>query len=62
MPDYYEESAEDYYEKTFSIDTSTFLMSIVERLKHGFTILDVGCGSQMDVPQIPRSLLKNIHR
>jgi len=49
MPDYYEESAEDYYRKTFSLDPSTFLTSIAERLKPGCSILDVGCGSGRDL-------------
>ena len=49
MPDYFKESAEDYNKRTFSIDPSTFLTSIVERLKPGCTILDVGCGSGRDL-------------
>ena len=49
MPDYYQESAEDYYEQTFILDPSSFLTSMVERLKPGCSILDVGCGSGRDL-------------
>jgi len=49
MPDYYEESAENYYEKTFSLDPSTFLTATAKRLEPGAKILDVGCGSGRDL-------------
>ena len=49
MPDYYQESAEDYCEKTFGLDPSTFLTATAKRLEPGAKILDVGCGSGRDL-------------
>ena len=49
MPDYYHKNYKAYHEKTFSIDPSSFLQPLAERLRPGASILDVGCGSGRDI-------------
>lgn len=49
MSDYYQKHFRKYHRKTFSIDPSSFLMPLVEHLKPGSIVLDVGCGSGRDL-------------
>jgi SAM-dependent methyltransferase len=49
MTDYYRTHYQDYFNRTRSLDPSEFLMPLVNRLKEGATVLDVGCGSGRDL-------------
>jgi len=49
MPDYYQKNYNAYHEKTFSIDPSSFLAPLSQRLPADAFILDVGCGSGRDL-------------
>lgn len=49
MPDYYQKNYKAYYEKTFSIDPTSFLKPLAQRLPAEAFILDVGCGSGRDL-------------
>ena len=47
--DYYKENYKEYFDRTFSLDPSSFLGPVVERLSSGAMMLDVGCGSGRDL-------------
>ncbi len=47
--DFYEVNATDYFNSTFRIDPSSFLLPLAKNLKPGATILDIGCGSGRDL-------------
>ncbi|MGA8178676.1 MAG: class I SAM-dependent methyltransferase [Desulfobacterales bacterium] len=49
MADYYQENYKAYHEKTFSIDPSSFLTPLAQRLPAEAFVLDVGCGSGRDL-------------
>jgi SAM-dependent methyltransferase len=49
MKDYYQENYIAYHEKTFSIDPSSFLEPLAQRLPPDAFIMDVGCGSGRDL-------------
>ncbi|MEA1948102.1 MAG: class I SAM-dependent methyltransferase [Thermodesulfobacteriota bacterium] len=49
MPDYYQKNFKTYHQKTFSIDPSSFLEPLAQRLPAEAFILDVGCGSGRDL-------------
>ena len=49
MPDYYQNNYKAYHEKTFSIDPSSFLAPLAQRLPPEAFVLDVGCGSGRDL-------------
>jgi len=49
MSDYYQKNYKAYHEKTFSIDPSSFLASLAQRLPPEAFVLDVGCGSGRDL-------------
>ena len=49
MKDYYQDNYKAYHEKTFSIDPSSFLEPLAQRLPPEAFILDVGCGSGRDL-------------
>ncbi len=49
MPDYYQINYKAYHEKTFSIDPSSFLGPLAQRLPPEAFVLDVGCGSGRDL-------------
>jgi len=49
MPKYYQKNYKAYHEKTFSIDPSSFLAPLAQRLPAEAFILDVGCGSGRDL-------------
>ena len=49
MSDYYQKNYIAYHEKTFSIDPSSFLEPLAQRLPPEAFILDVGCGSGRDL-------------
>ena len=49
MQDYYQKNYQAYHEKTFSIDPSSFLKPLAQRLPAEAFILDVGCGSGRDL-------------
>jgi len=46
---YYKENPKEYFERTFSLDPSSFLAPVAERLSSGAMVLDVGCGSGRDL-------------
>ena len=49
MTDYYQKNYKAYHEKTFSIDPSSFLAPLAQRLPPEAFVLDVGCGSGRDL-------------
>jgi SAM-dependent methyltransferase len=49
MSNYYEKNYKAYHEKTFSIDPSSFLSPLAQRLPADAFVLDVGCGSGRDL-------------
>jgi SAM-dependent methyltransferase len=49
MTDYYQKNYKAYHEKTFSIDPTSFLAPLAQRLPPEAFILDVGCGSGRDL-------------
>jgi SAM-dependent methyltransferase len=49
MTDYYQKNYKAYHEKTFSIDPSSFLAPLAQRLPLEAFVLDVGCGSGRDL-------------
>ncbi len=49
MSDFYQENYKAYHEKTFSIDPSSFLAPLAQRLPLEAFVLDVGCGSGRDL-------------
>jgi SAM-dependent methyltransferase len=49
MSDYYQKNYKAYHEKTFSIDPSSFLAPLAQRLPAEAFVLDVGCGSGRDL-------------
>jgi SAM-dependent methyltransferase len=49
MSDYYQKNYKAYHEKTFSIDPSSFLSPLAQRLSADAFVLDVGCGSGLDL-------------
>ena len=49
MIDYYQQNFRTYHEKTFFVDSASFLTPFAEKLKPGATILDIGCGSGRDL-------------
>ena len=49
MPDFYQKNYKVYHQKTFSIDPSSFLEPLAQRLPAEAFILDVGCGSGRDL-------------
>jgi SAM-dependent methyltransferase len=49
MPDYYQKNYKAYHEKTFSIDPSSFLAPLAQRLPPEAFVLDVGCSSGRDL-------------
>ncbi len=46
---FYQNRAQDYFERTFSIDPSSFLLPLTHYLEPGSTVLDVACGSGRDM-------------
>jgi len=46
---YYEENPKEYFNRTFTLDPSSFLGPVAERLSNGAMVLDVGCGSGRDL-------------
>lgn len=49
MRDFYQDNYLVYHRCTFNIDPSSFLKPLINRLRHGALILDVGCGSGRDM-------------
>jgi len=49
MTDYYQKNYKAYHEKTFSIDPTSFLAPLAQKLSADAFILDVGCGSGRDL-------------
>ncbi|MCD6294261.1 MAG: methyltransferase domain-containing protein [Deltaproteobacteria bacterium] len=49
MEDYYQENHAQYYDQTFNIDPTSFLIPLARCLHPSGTILDVGCGSGRDM-------------
>ena len=47
--DFYKENPKEYFDRTFSLDPSSFLAPVAERLSSGAMVLDVGCGSGRDL-------------
>ncbi len=46
---YYTEHFQEYHDRTFTVDPSSFLSLLTEHLPERATILDVGCGSGRDL-------------
>lgn len=46
---YYKENSKEYFDRTFSLDPSSFLAPVAEKLSSGAMVLDVGCGSGRDL-------------
>ena len=49
MKDFYRENHSKYFERTFNIDPSSFLLPPATKLAPGAFIVDVGCGSGRDL-------------
>jgi len=49
MLDFYQNNYKAYHQKTFSIDPSSFLAPLAQRLPPEAFVLDVGCGSGRDL-------------
>jgi SAM-dependent methyltransferase len=49
VSDYYQKNYKGYHEKTFSIDPTSFLAPLAQRLSPEAFVLDVGCGSGRDL-------------
>ncbi len=49
MADYYHRHSQSFFDRTFSVDPSSFLSPFVRALPEGAAILDVGCGSGRDL-------------
>jgi SAM-dependent methyltransferase len=49
MSNYYQKNYKAYHEKTFSIDPTSFLVPLAQRLPPEAFVLDVGCGSGRDL-------------
>ncbi|QTA81375.1 Radical SAM domain-containing protein [Desulfonema limicola] len=49
MTDYYHKNFQTYYQKTFCVDPSSFLIPLIKRLSQKAKILDLGCGSGRDL-------------
>ncbi len=49
MTDFYQKNFQEYHQRTFFIDPSSFLSPLARRLAPGSRILDVGCGSGRDM-------------
>lgn len=49
MSDFYEKNYQQYFDSTFSIDSSTFLEPLIKFLEPPASILDIGCGSGRDL-------------
>ena len=46
---YYTENPKEYFDRTFSLNPSSFLGPVAERLSSGAMVMDVGCGSGRDL-------------
>ncbi len=49
MIDFYQKHAKSYFDSTFQLDSTSFLMPLAKELQLGASILDVGCGSGRDL-------------
>ena len=47
--DYYQKNYKEFFDRTATIDPSSFLSSFVNAIPAGISILDVGCGSGRDL-------------
>jgi len=46
---FYQNQAQAYFDQTFGIDPSSFLMPLVSYIRSGARILDIGCGAGRDM-------------
>ena len=46
---FYQNQAQAYFDQTFGVDPSSFLLTLVRHLSPGARILDVGCGAGRDM-------------
>ncbi len=46
---YYHTHAQSYFEQTFGVDPSSFLLPLVKYLEPGAHVLDIGCGAGRDM-------------
>jgi len=54
MTDYYHKNFKEYFQKTFSLDPSSYLSVFTGILTPGSEILDIGCGSGRDLLWLTR--------
>ncbi|MFP4392108.1 MAG: class I SAM-dependent methyltransferase [Desulfohalobiaceae bacterium] len=46
---YYQNHAQAYFEQSFGVDPSSFLLPLTRHLQPGASILDIGCGAGRDL-------------
>ncbi|MDZ7760171.1 MAG: hypothetical protein U5L00_07945 [Desulfovermiculus sp.] len=46
---FYQNQAQAYFDQTFGVDPSSFLLPLIRHLSPGARILDVGCGAGRDM-------------
>ena len=49
MEDYYHNNFKEYYKQTFHVDPFSFLSPLEKKLATGASVLDIGCGSGLDL-------------
>ena len=60
MKDYYDRHYKDYYQRTVSADSSSFLSQFLKILKPESSVLDIGCGSGRDLLWLKQNGMKPV--